>query len=84
MIRWTDEGGGLGVCFSSALKSPCVSGPGGGQKIAPVPLEESLHKVTSLPWAFMREKSVSILSLSPPHSPLFFFAVFPLFSPSVT
>lgn len=54
MVWWMDEGGGLGVCFSSVLKSSCVSGLGGAKNNSS-PLEEQLHKVTSLPWAFMHK-----------------------------
>lgn len=75
---WTDRGGGLGVCFSSVLKSPSVSGPGGA-KFSFSPLEEWLCKVTYLPWAFMYE-TVCTLSFFFPLC-VFLPCCLPLFSP---
>lgn len=65
------------MCFSSVLKSPCVSQPA-GVKNSSGSLEESLHKVTSVPWALKRE-SVHTLS----SSPLFLFLLSPSIFPSV-
>lgn len=58
-----DGGGGLGVCFSSVLKSPCVSGPGGAE-IAPVPLRSHSTRSPPCPGSLCVKLSVHTLSLS--------------------
>lgn len=75
MVKWIEKGGVLGVCFSSLLKNPGVSRPA-GVKNSSIPLEESLHKVTSLPWAWKHE---SVRAFSPLF--LFLSRCLPLFSP---